>query len=196
MPLEVVGKEMLERVAAAAFHERECGAILHSRRIIEELKKTEAGYELRISLPFTEKKQLQLNQKGDELTLQVGSYKRIVALPRVLLGRQGGGGTSCRRHTDHTFRSERRIVNRKEEMVHEHPHKHAGFRKHCALFEEIKNIAVARLVPEAARAHFRQAEKEALLGVKSLLDAAIVRLEEDDSMKPVNESNQFETDSC
>lgn len=87
MPLEVVGKEMLERVAAAAFHERECGAILH-RGIIEELKKTEAGYELRISLPFTEKKQLQLNQKGDELTLQVGSYRRIVALPRVLLGRR------------------------------------------------------------------------------------------------------------
>lgn len=87
MPLEVVGKEMLERVAAAAFHERECGAILH-RGIIEEVKKTEGGYELRISLPFTEKKQLQLNQKGDELTLQVGSYRRIVALPRVLLGRQ------------------------------------------------------------------------------------------------------------
>ena len=80
MPLEVVGKEMLERVAAAAFHERECGAILH-RGIIEEVKKTEAGNELRISLPFTEKKQLQLNQKGDELTLQVGSYRRIVALP-------------------------------------------------------------------------------------------------------------------
>ncbi|MBD0379551.1 ArsA family ATPase [Paenibacillus sedimenti] len=86
MPLEVMGKEMLERVAAAAFHERECGAILH-RGIVEEVKKTEAGYELRISLPFTEKKQLQLNQKGDELTLQVGGYKRIVALPRVLLGR-------------------------------------------------------------------------------------------------------------
>lgn len=87
MPLEVVGKEMLERVAAAAFHERECGAILH-KGIIEEVKKTEGGYELRISLPFTEKKQLQLNQKGDELTLQVGSYRRIVALPRVLMGRQ------------------------------------------------------------------------------------------------------------
>ncbi|MDR6883654.1 ArsA family ATPase [Bacillus sp. 3255] len=90
MPLEVVGKDMLERVAAAAFDDRACGAILH-RGILEEVKKAEAGYELRISLPFTEKKQLQLNQKGDELTLQVGSYKRIVALPRVLLGRQVQG---------------------------------------------------------------------------------------------------------
>lgn len=59
------------------------------------------------------------------------------------------------------------------------------------LFEEIKNIAVARLVPEAARLHFRQAEKEALLGVKSLLDAAIIRLEEDDSTKRTNESNHL-----
>ncbi|KQX69022.1 hypothetical protein [Paenibacillus sp. Root444D2] len=59
------------------------------------------------------------------------------------------------------------------------------------LFEEIKNIAMARLVPKEARAHFRQAEKEALLGVKSLLDAAIIRLEEDDSMKQVSESNHL-----
>ncbi|MDQ0899619.1 hypothetical protein [Paenibacillus sp. V4I7] len=59
------------------------------------------------------------------------------------------------------------------------------------LFEDIKNIAVARLVPEVARAHFRQAEKETLLGVKSLLDAAIVRLEENDSEKPVNDRNNL-----
>lgn len=61
----------------------------------------------------------------------------------------------------------------------------------ASLFEEIKNIAVARLVPEAARVHFRQAEKEALLGVKSLIDAAIVRLEEDGFTKRANESNHL-----
>lgn len=44
--------------------------------------------------------------------------------------------------------------------------------------EEVKNIMLARLVPEEARTHFRQAEKEALLGVRSLLDAAIDRLGE------------------
>lgn len=59
------------------------------------------------------------------------------------------------------------------------------------LFEEIKNIAVARFVPEAARAHFRQAEKETLLGVKSLLDAAIDRLEEEDSVKPMHDRNNL-----
>jgi arsenite-transporting ATPase len=87
MPTEVVGREMLERVASAAFRETDCGAVLH-RGLVEEVRKTGAGYQLRISLPFTEKKQLKLNQKGDELTLQVGSYRRLVTLPRVLLGRQ------------------------------------------------------------------------------------------------------------
>ncbi|MDR6883653.1 hypothetical protein [Bacillus sp. 3255] len=49
--------------------------------------------------------------------------------------------------------------------------------------EEVKNIVVARLVPEEARTHFRQAEKEALLGVRSLLDAAIGRLDDEQPRK-------------
>ncbi|MFD0695573.1 hypothetical protein ACFQZT_15850 [Paenibacillus sp. GCM10027628] len=47
--------------------------------------------------------------------------------------------------------------------------------------EDVKSIVWARLVPKKARTHFRQAEKEALLGVRSLLDAAIDRLEEDNA---------------
>lgn len=49
--------------------------------------------------------------------------------------------------------------------------------------EDVKNIVVAKLVPEEARDHFRNAEKEALLGVRSMLDAAIERLNEDHSRK-------------
>ncbi|MDD9266707.1 hypothetical protein ACFPES_06635 [Paenibacillus sp. GCM10023248] len=49
--------------------------------------------------------------------------------------------------------------------------------------EEVKNIVVARLVPEEARTHFRQAEKEVLLGVRSLLDAAIGRLDDEQPRK-------------
>ncbi|OPH51164.1 hypothetical protein BC351_35530 [Paenibacillus ferrarius] len=56
---------------------------------------------------------------------------------------------------------------------------------HC--FEDMKNIVVARLVPEDVRAHFRQVEKEALSGFRSLLDAAIIRLEEDNSEKRGND---------
>jgi hypothetical protein len=44
--------------------------------------------------------------------------------------------------------------------------------------EEIKGVVTERLVPSSAREHFRQAEKEVLLGVRSCLDAAISRLDE------------------
>ena len=34
-----------------------------------------------------QKEQLHLSQKGDDLTIQAGPYKRKVILPRMLLGR-------------------------------------------------------------------------------------------------------------
>ncbi|MBD0379552.1 hypothetical protein [Paenibacillus sedimenti] len=57
--------------------------------------------------------------------------------------------------------------------------------------EDVKNIVVARLVPEEARTHFRQAEKEALLGVRSLLDAAIDRLDEDKADQKRKDRNRM-----
>ncbi|GIP31859.1 ArsA family ATPase [Paenibacillus sp. J2TS4] len=87
MSREVIGREMLGRVAAAAFPEGQCGSMLYHGKT-EEIDKTESGYVMTLALPFAEKQQVKLNQKGDELTLQVGSYKRIVTLPRMLLSQQ------------------------------------------------------------------------------------------------------------
>ncbi|MFD0869372.1 Arsenical pump-driving ATPase [Chlamydia abortus] len=87
MNQEVVGKRMLSQVAAVAFPEGQSGSMLYHGKT-EEIYKTEDGYVMNVTLPFAEKDQVKLNQKGDELTLQVGSYKRIVTLPRLLLSRQ------------------------------------------------------------------------------------------------------------
>jgi len=84
MNKEVFGKEMLLKMASAAFTGRDCGAVLYEGRA-EEIRRTEYGYELRIAIPFADKGQIRLRQNGDELTLQVGSYKRLLTLPRVLM---------------------------------------------------------------------------------------------------------------
>ena len=36
-------------------------------------------------MPFVEKRDLTLNQKGDELIIKAGNAKRIISLPRTLL---------------------------------------------------------------------------------------------------------------
>lgn len=86
MPREVTGLEMLSQVATAAFGGLDASAILYSGRI-EEVNKTDEGYALDISIPFVPKEQVNLAERGDELTVQVGWYKRKVILPRALLGR-------------------------------------------------------------------------------------------------------------
>lgn len=86
MPREVTGLETLGQVATAAFGGLDAGSILYSGRI-ESVSKTDEGYTLDISIPFVPKDQVNLAERGDELTVQVGWYKRKVILPRALLGR-------------------------------------------------------------------------------------------------------------
>lgn len=86
METEVVGLHMLERVADAAFSTADPGAILYEGRV-EELQKEGEGYRLHIAVGFASREEINLSQRGDELTIQVGPYKRKVMLPRTLMGR-------------------------------------------------------------------------------------------------------------
>lgn len=86
MESEVVGMPMLERVADAAFGDRNPAEIFYTGRV-EELKPEGDGYLLDLAIPFVPKEEINLTQRGDELTLAVGWYKRKVVLPRTLAGR-------------------------------------------------------------------------------------------------------------
>lgn len=44
-----------------------------------------------MALPFAQKGDITLSQRGDELTVRVGDYKRNIFLPRILLGRDALG---------------------------------------------------------------------------------------------------------
>ena len=84
---EIVGLQSLERVARALYGEKDPAAIFFHHRPIE-IEKLDSGYSLSIRLPFTEKKDIQLFQKGEELLVRVGSFKRNLLIPRILLGRE------------------------------------------------------------------------------------------------------------
>jgi arsenite-transporting ATPase len=83
---EVVGLPLLARVAEAAFAGRDPAAVLYTGRV-EEVRREADGYVLSLAVPFAARDDLRLSQRGDELTIQVGTFKRKTLLPRTLTGR-------------------------------------------------------------------------------------------------------------
>lgn len=86
MAEEVCGLPMLKRVGDAAFSGCAAGEVLY-RGLTQAIRREGEGYLLELQLPFVEKEELKLNQRGEELTVQAGPYKRKVLLPRALMGR-------------------------------------------------------------------------------------------------------------
>jgi arsenite-transporting ATPase len=87
---EVVGFEMLERMAEAIYGERDPNAVFFTGKT-EEIEPQGDGYLLRLPMPFAEKGAVEMTQVGDELIVQVGSYKRNMILPRALATMRAAG---------------------------------------------------------------------------------------------------------
>ncbi len=80
---EITGMEMLSRLGEAVFKDKDPAAIFYKERT-QQVKKDGKEYIFSIFIPFTDKKDLSLNRKGDELIIKVGSVKRNITLPRTL----------------------------------------------------------------------------------------------------------------
>jgi arsenite/tail-anchored protein-transporting ATPase len=80
---EVVGPEMLDRLADEVFGEREAAAVLHSH-IGQELVTENGRATLRLDVPFAEKGDLGLKKIGLEVVVRVGGQKRTIMLPPAL----------------------------------------------------------------------------------------------------------------
>ncbi|MCX8129659.1 MAG: ArsA family ATPase [Clostridia bacterium] len=81
---EIVGLEMLEKMGKEVFNETDPTAISYTSRT-QQVTRDGEEYILTIYMPFTDKKEISLNQKGDELIIKVGNVKRNIVLPRTLL---------------------------------------------------------------------------------------------------------------
>lgn len=89
---EAVGFKMLRAVADAAFQDQDPVRVFYSARA-QEYTRTDSHYELRLKLPFAKKEELSLLLRGEEITLQVGHYRRNILLPRTLVGLEVEGAT-------------------------------------------------------------------------------------------------------
>lgn len=106
---EIVGLEMLGRMGEAVFGNENPIAIKYNHRT-QQVTKDKDEYIFSIYMPFMDKQELSLNQKGDELIIKAGNVKRNITLPRTLMNytiagakfseetlkiRFGGGSNEC-----------------------------------------------------------------------------------------------------
>jgi len=81
---EVVGLEMLDRLASALFGEEDPAKTFY-RGQPYRVERTASGFTLAIELPFAAKSDVSLTRNADELTVRVGTFRRNLILPRILL---------------------------------------------------------------------------------------------------------------
>ena len=80
---EVVGAQMLDRLAAAAFEDLTAHDVLHDD-LSQELTSENGHATLRLPLPFADKGDIDLKKIGLEVVVRVGGQKRTIMLPRAL----------------------------------------------------------------------------------------------------------------
>ncbi|MDM5186813.1 ArsA family ATPase [Bacillus sp. DX4.1] len=81
---EVVGLSMLERVGDALFNDDPDPTAVKFNGRTQYVTKDGDEYIFVLSIPFSDKNELALNQKGDELIIRAGSVKRNITLPKTL----------------------------------------------------------------------------------------------------------------
>ncbi len=81
---EVLGKQRLEDLARVLYAEDEDPAAVTRTEKPYSFGKQNGVYEIRVVLPFATKGEVELFKKGDELVVQIGSFRRHIGLPRSM----------------------------------------------------------------------------------------------------------------
>jgi arsenite-transporting ATPase len=80
---EVIGGEMLDRLAAELFADREAAEVLHTE-LAHDVLSENGSTVLRLRMPFAERGDVGLKKVGSELVVTVGHEKRTIILPSAL----------------------------------------------------------------------------------------------------------------
>jgi arsenite-transporting ATPase len=88
----VVGDQMLTRMAKAIYGDRDPADRFYEGSP-QRVQKNGSEYLLALKVPFISKDAIDLTRHDSELYVTVGSYRREIALPRVLAQRKTVGAT-------------------------------------------------------------------------------------------------------
>jgi arsenite-transporting ATPase len=81
---EMVGIDRLREIGEALLGDEDPTAV-HYRGQPYRVSREDGMYVLQVALPFTERGELHLSRRSDELVLQVGAWRRTLVLPRALI---------------------------------------------------------------------------------------------------------------
>jgi arsenite-transporting ATPase len=81
---EVLGGQRLEDLAQVLYSEHEDPAAVTRTEKPYTFGKENGLYEIRVLLPFATKGEVELFKKGDELVVQIGTFRRHIGLPRTM----------------------------------------------------------------------------------------------------------------
>lgn len=80
---EVVGTDRLRALGEALFADHDPTELFYRGRPYT-VRREDGGYVVALELPFTSREEVGLSRHGDELVVQLGSWRRNLLLPRVL----------------------------------------------------------------------------------------------------------------
>jgi arsenite/tail-anchored protein-transporting ATPase len=84
---EMVGTELLSELGAEVYSDLDPADVLFTDDPMTIARRDDGSYLLGLKLPFTERSDLELSTKADELFVKVGPYRRTIILPKALLAR-------------------------------------------------------------------------------------------------------------
>jgi arsenite-transporting ATPase len=87
---EVFGRERLEEMARLLYGDEDPAAIVREERPYHFDKREDGRYEVRLTLPFATKGEIELFKKSDELVVTIGSLRRHIGLPTSMASLQPG----------------------------------------------------------------------------------------------------------
>jgi arsenite-transporting ATPase len=87
---EITGLKPLREMARHLFGSDDPTRIYYPS-VAHEVRAEDGGFVLSLGAPFVTKDEVSLSQRGDELSVQVGTHRRNVLLPRVLSGLRATG---------------------------------------------------------------------------------------------------------
>ncbi|TCD47496.1 ArsA family ATPase [Chlorobium sp. N1] len=92
---EVVGLDMLRKVGEKVYGEQNPMEVCFRENPIDISKVSDGHYKVRVRLPFMENMGLEpkIMKLGDDLTIRIGDYQKIVALPIFLAGMESTGAS-------------------------------------------------------------------------------------------------------
>ncbi len=104
---EIVGLASLEKLGSAVYRGKDPARLFFAQKPLR-IEKEDGRFVLSIHLPFVEKRDLDLFQKGEELFIRVGPLKRNILLPRLLLNHSIQGAKFVEERLLITFQSDRK----------------------------------------------------------------------------------------